>query len=225
MPVKVLIVDDSPDICQHFAEVFSEFEHISLVGSAHSGAEGVELTALLRPDVVLMDIEMETEDAGILAASEILSENPDVKVITLTVYDDANKITDAYEAGVSAYILKSASDDEIIATISEVTSTDNTHNLIVKKLSTQVQKFHREQASFLYCINLVSKLSASELDVLIFLCEGKKYREIADIRRVSDGTIRVIVNKIIKKLNTHNIRDIIKSINDNNLVPLLKKVD
>ena len=225
MPIKVLIIDDISNLCTHFANTLNIDERIEVVGVGHSGAESIKLAGELKPDIILMDIEMETERAGIIAAKKILSKNPNIKIIVFAFDDDDKNIIEAYEAGVCDYILKTATPDEIIATILHINNAKNTRNLFVKTLIDDVHKLHQEQASFLYCINLVSKLSSSELDVLVYLCEGKRYREIADLRRVSESTVRVIVNKITRKLNTDNIRVIINQIKENNLISLLKKID
>ena len=131
MPIKVLIIDDIDTLCMHFAKTLNADERIEVVGVGHSGSESVKLAQELEPDIILMDIEMETERAGIIAARKILKSNPDIKIIVFTIHDDDKNIIDAYEAGVSDYILKTASTEEIIATILDINNTKNTHNLVV----------------------------------------------------------------------------------------------
>ena len=86
--IQVLIVDDLPPICKRYENYINKNSDMKTVGTAYSGQEAVKKAMLLKPDVILMDIEMETRTAGLNAAKQILKELPDSKIVISTVYEE-----------------------------------------------------------------------------------------------------------------------------------------
>ena len=82
------MADDSPEIRSYFASFISHEADMELAGTASSGAEAVQMAGELRPDIILMDIQMETRVAGISASKQILREHPATKIIILTILED-----------------------------------------------------------------------------------------------------------------------------------------
>lgn len=224
MSIKVLLADDMDSFNRHFSRMLEKENDIEVVGAAQSGREAVILTKLLCPDVILMDIQMETDWAGIEASAQILKEQPKVKIIVFTIHDDSETIINAYEAGVVDYILKTASPEEVIGAIRDAMNFDDTQKKVNRVVKDEMVKLRKERDSFMYCVNLISRLSASELETLKLLCDGKKYREIADARFVSESTVRVMVNKITKKLSGESIRSIVKQMNENGIAKMLDRI-
>ena len=101
--IRVLIAEDLEPIRKKYVYYLSQCADIELVGSVESGKEAVETALSAVPDVILMDIEMETKDAGIRASREILAHYPDIKIIILTVYEDDELIFSAFQLGVCDY--------------------------------------------------------------------------------------------------------------------------
>ena len=224
MSIKVLLADYMDSFNRHFSRMLEKENDIEVVGAAQSGREAVILTKLLCPDVILMDIQMETDWAGIEASAQILKEQPKVKIIVFTIHDDSETIINAYEAGVVDYILKTASPEEVIGAIRDAMNFDDTQKKVNRVVKDEMVKLRKERDSFMYCVNLISRLSASELETLKLLCDGKKYREIADARFVSESTVRVMVNKITKKLSGESIRSIVKQMNENGIAKMLDRI-
>ena len=87
--INVLIVDDMPIYIKRYEKTLSIRKDVyNIVGTATSGAEAYEIAKNTRPDLVLMDIQMETDDAGIIAARKIIEDLPDTKIIVITIHDD-----------------------------------------------------------------------------------------------------------------------------------------
>ena len=103
-PIRIMMADDSPEIRNYFAGFLSHEADMELVGSASSGAEAVQMAGELRPDIILMDIQMETRVAGIAASKQILAKYPAIKIIILTILEDDDLLFQAYCAGVIDYI-------------------------------------------------------------------------------------------------------------------------
>ena len=122
--IRVAICDDMPQILRHFKKIIQAAGDMEVVAEAETGKEMVALADKLQPDIILMDIQMESEDAGILATNKILSEHPDIKVIILTVHKEDDLIFRAYGAGAIDYIIKTEESNEIVKSIRTVYNND-----------------------------------------------------------------------------------------------------
>lgn len=103
-----MIADDIPSLCTRYAGVLSQADDIEVVAIANNGYEAILKSAIAQPDVILMDIEMESKYAGITATRQLLSQFPGIKVVILTVYEEDTMIYAAFQAGACDYIQKTA---------------------------------------------------------------------------------------------------------------------
>lgn len=110
--IKVLIAEDMEPIRKRYVHILSQNEEISVVADVGTGQEACEAARQYQPDVILMDIEMETKDAGIRAAGQILSMYPETRIVILTVYEEDELVFSAFQLGACDYMLKNASSDE-----------------------------------------------------------------------------------------------------------------
>jgi DNA-binding NarL/FixJ family response regulator len=221
--IKIAIVEDMIDIAEYFQMVLSKESDFEVVGVAHSGTEGVELVKRTVPDIVLMDIQMEHQYAGIDATEKIKGLFPEIKVIMLTVNEDDDMIYRAFAVGASEYIIKSASVADIINSIHLVQKNQlPLRPEIASKILDEFSRIKTYQDSLIYTLNIISKLTTAEFDVLYALNQGKSYRQIAEERFVEEVTIRTQVNKILKKFGEHNIKTVIKSLNNLKIFDIYK---
>ena len=117
--IRVLVVDDHTVVRQAFALMLEAEGDIAVVGQAANGRIALDLIARLRPDVVLMDINMPVMD-GIRATGLIRAEFPEVRVVGLSMYEEHERARAMQEAGAQGYVTKSASPDELLAVIRRV---------------------------------------------------------------------------------------------------------
>jgi len=209
--IRIAIVEDMIDIAEYFAMVLAKEPDFEIVGIAHSGTKGVELVQNTVPDIVLMDIQMEHQFAGIEAIEKIKAKFPAIKVIVLTVNEEDEMIYRAFAAGASEYIIKSASVADIINSIHLVH--ENQLSLrpeIASKILDEFSRIKTYQDTLIYTLNIIAKLTTAEFEVLVALRQGKTYHQVATERYVEDVTIRTQVNKILKKFGEHNIKTVIK---------------
>lgn len=115
--IRVMIVDDMESLCRKYETVLSQSEEIEVVAAAHDGYQAIMKSAMLQPDVILMDIEMESKYAGITATSQILREFPKIKIVILTVYEDDEMIYAAFQAGACDYVLKTATPAAMVSCV------------------------------------------------------------------------------------------------------------
>lgn len=209
--IKIAIVEDMIDIAEYLSLVLGNEADIEIVGVAHSGTKGVELVRQTVPDIVLMDIQMEYQYAGIEACEKIKAEFPATKVIVLTVNEDDEMIFKAFAVGASEYIVKSASVADIINSIHLVHENQLAlRPAIASKILGEFSRIKTYQDSLIYTLNIVSKLTTSEFEVLMALSQGKTYHQVATERCVEDVTIRTQANKILKKFGEHSIKTVVK---------------
>lgn len=106
--VQVLVVDDNPLFRAKIARILDNEELIEIIGYASNGQEAVTLSKVLKPDVVLMDLDMPVMD-GKSATSKIKNDNPEIKVIILSMFGKSDELNNCIRAGASDYILKEES--------------------------------------------------------------------------------------------------------------------
>ena len=216
--IKVLIAEDMEPIRRKYVKIINASEDLEVVSDVESGEEAVKQAKERKPDVILMDIEMETPDAGIRATQRILQDNPDVRIIILTVDEDDELIFTAFQLGVCDYILKNASQEEIIKSIHN--AYENHCPLrpeIASRILGEFKRVRSYETSFLYAVNIVSTLTTTELEILGLLLEGKTRKEICSLRQVEMSTVKTQIHNILQKFNKTSMDEIIDMINNMNL--------
>ncbi|MBQ4436328.1 MAG: response regulator transcription factor [Clostridia bacterium] len=215
--IRIIMADDNPEICSHFSTILAREPDLELIGSASTGAEAVQLTRTLRPDIVLMDIQMETRVAGIIASRQILTELPDTRVIILTILEDDDLLFQAYCAGVIDYIIKTDAADQIVTSIRNAYR----NQLVLRpqyaeKIIDELKRVKEEQYSLLYSLNMLSKLSNSEFEVLKSLYQGLNARQISEERFVSLGTVKTQIHSILQKFGLKSASEVVRKLHEIN---------
>lgn len=118
-PLRLLIVDDQPLIRRGLSMMLATEPGIEIVGQAADGLEAIEQALATHPDVVVMDLQM-PRASGVVATREITAKLPATQVVVLTTYDDDELVFEAIRAGAQAYLLKDASEEEVLETVRAV---------------------------------------------------------------------------------------------------------
>lgn len=198
--IKVMVVEDVEPIRKRYVAVLKQSDFIEVVSEASTGVQACEDAKKYHPDVILMDIEMETKDAGIKATGEILSQFPDIHIIILTVYEEDDLIFSAFRLGACDYMLKNATDKEIISAVEQAYSGQSPiRPEIAGKIRSEFQRVKTYESSFLYMLNLLSTLTATELDTLYLISSGYTRKQICEIRCVEMSTVKSQIHHILKK--------------------------
>lgn len=208
--IRILLADDNADIRSYFHGIMDREPGFEVVGEASSGAECVRLALEKKPDIILMDIQMETETAGIDATRAIHETLPETKIIILTIHSDDEMLFQAYSSGAMDYIVKTDSIAKIVSSIEKVSQNQlQLRADVADKIVTEFQRIQREHVSLLYTLNILTKMTNSELEVLCCLYNGDSYKQVAKTRFVSEATIKSQVNSILKKFDKKRMRDVI----------------
>lgn len=216
--IRVMVDDDYEQIFNYFKLIVESEEDMEVVATATTGEEAVEKALELKPDVILMDIQMESDSAGIIATEKIKREYPEINIIVLTIHDDDDIILNAYIAGANDFLLKTSSAVTVIDSIRKVYNKNlSMRPEMSEKVVDGLVKLSHEKQSLLYMINMLTKLTPAELDIIKQVYRGHNYRTVAKMRFVEEGTVRSQVNRILAKLQFHRMKDLIKYMDEMNL--------
>lgn len=184
-PIRVMTVDDHPLMREGIAALLAAHDGLELVGEAADGAAAVEAYAALRPDVVLMDLQMpELDGAGAIA--RIVAQAPDARVLVLTTYRGDAQARRAFAAGASGYLLKNAIRRELVEAIRQVHAG---RRYLPADVAAELGQYA-----------LQDELSARELDVLRRLAQGGSNRDIGAELGLSEDTVKTHMKAILSKL-------------------------
>lgn len=200
--IKIGLVEDNRHLSESIAENLTFYEDIELVFIASGGKDGIQLSKTYQPDVMLIDINMPEMD-GIETTASVLHENPGIKIIMLTVFDENDKIFNSILAGASGYLLKDEKPDRIVDAIREVLEggapmSPSIANKTIQLLKHSVPGKTKEEGSEKY------NLSTRELEILSHISEGLNYQQIADLLFIAPKTVRNHIENIYSKLQVHN---------------------
>ena len=185
-PVSLLIADDHPLILAGLASLIASLPGLHLLGQAGTGRAAVELYRQLRPDVVLMDLNM-PEMHGVEAIERICAEDAQAKIVILTTYQDEDNVHRALRAGARGYLLKDSGFLQLTQCIGQVAA--GRHYLPPELAAQQAGRIE------------ANRLSKREHDILLHLSAGKSNKMIARSAGIEVGTVKFHVNNILTKLN------------------------
>jgi DNA-binding NarL/FixJ family response regulator len=201
-PVRVLLVDDQSLFREALATLLGARTEVQVVGEAGDGFEALQRSEAVRPDVVLMDLHMPVLD-GIAATRRLRVEQPGVRVLALTTFDDDEDVFEALRAGALGYLLKDVSSDRLVEAVlaaarGESVLQPSVAAKVVARLA-QLDAAPRSRPQ-----PLVVPLSDRELDVLRLLADGRSNREIAGELFLAEGTVKNHVTNVLAKLGARD---------------------
>jgi DNA-binding NarL/FixJ family response regulator len=205
MGVRILLAEDQRLMRSGLATMIGLQGDMEIVGEAENGREAVELTQLLSPDIVLMDITM-PELNGIDATQQIAVLNPAPKVIVLSLHSDRRNVTNALKAGASGYVVKDSPLEELVLAIRAVCSG---RVYLSPQVSGGVLHDYRRCVPGRASPEFAT-LSAREREVLQLIAEGKSTKAIASALYVSKKTIDTHRAHILEKLHASSVAELVK---------------
>ena len=188
-PIRILTVDDHPLLREGIAAVLANQPDMVVAGEASTGVEAGQRYRELKPDVVLMDLQMPGMD-GIEAIGLIRSEFPEARIVVLTVHRGDVQIARALKAGASGYLLKDSLRKELLETI--------------RRVHAGQQRFSPEIAIELAEHLTDDSLTEREVDVLRSVAAGNSNKIVADRLGISEETVKTHMRTIMSKLNAND---------------------
>lgn len=189
MTIRIMIVDDHAIVRSGLKAILASQQDFELVADVGTGDAAVSASATLRPDVILMDLQMPVMD-GVTAISLIHQKQPDIRMLVLTTYDTDADIVRAVEAGAIGYLLKDALPDELFRAIrsaarGEVIFAPSVAAKLAKRLTNTLDR----------------SLSNREIEVLILAARGDSNKEIASKLHITEATVKSHFVHIFNKLS------------------------
>lgn len=206
-PIRVLLVDDQPLFRRAIAALVDGQADMAVVGQAGTGQEGVELAHALRPDIVILDVEMPVMN-GVDAARLLVDQLPGTKVVMLTVSEDDAFFRAAIDAGVHGYLLKNLRPEDLFDQIRAVMRDENPiAPALVRYLLAEVRNRHRTPQAPVSAPQDDSDavaLSQRELEVLRLVADGLSNKEVGVALSITEGTVKNHVHNALGKLGMDN---------------------
>lgn len=187
--IRILIADDHELIRVGIQQFLANQPDVEVVGMATDGATAVQLSAELKPDVVLMDLAMPNVD-GVEATRQITALLPHVRVLVLTSFSDRERILDAIDAGAVGYLLKDAAPDELLRGIRAAACGESP---LSPKAAQAVLAARKERRQ-------VGELSPRETDVLVLVARGLANKQIAQRLGISEKTVKAHLVSVFQRI-------------------------
>lgn len=205
-PITVAIIEDDSMIRESYSYLITNSEGFEVVGAYKSYEEAAKNFLNIRPDVILLDVELPGIN-GIEALPKIKKLLPTVQILILTVYENNETVFDALSQGASGYLTKNTASNKIIEAIKEVLEGGAPMSAGVARLV--INSFQRNQNS---------PLSKRETEVLENVSLGKSRRRIADELFIDMETVKTHIKNIYQKLDVHSKADAIKTAKENKFI-------
>lgn len=200
--IKVLLTDDHALVRTGIKRLLEDSKQVEIIGEASSGEDCLKMVQELKPDIILMDVNM-PGIGGVEASRRILQRNPDQKIIILTIHSEQTFPKRLLEIGAKGYLTKECNIDEMILAIKQV---NNGGSYIEPKIAQQLALSLLPGNSD----NPVDKLSRREFQVMLMISHGLSNIQISEKLCLSPKTVSTYRSRLLEKLGAHNEVDLIK---------------
>jgi DNA-binding NarL/FixJ family response regulator len=207
MKLRILIADDHEVVRRGLCALLQGHEGWEICGDAKDGREVVEKARLLKPDVVILDVGMPNLN-GLAATRQLLQENPQQKVIVLTITDSDQVIREALDAGARGFVLKSDAARDLVTAVEALQRnrmffTPRVNDMVLAGFLDTGHKPSNGE------VPRLPTLTPREREVIQLLAEGKSSKEVATVLNLSTKTAETHRSNIMRKLDIHSIRDLV----------------
>jgi DNA-binding NarL/FixJ family response regulator len=203
--VRVLVADDHGIVRKGIRFLLEQEAGMDVVGEACDGREAVKLAETLAPQVIVMDVAMPQLN-GIDATAQIVRRNPKIAVVILSMYSDEGYIMRALTAGVKGYLLKDATESDLVPAIRSVVEGRAYFSPAIAQVLAEDYTRHLQQKGLQDSYEL---LTEREKEILQLLAEGKSNKEVSALLNLSPYTVETHRTHIMQKLNLHNTAEIV----------------
>lgn len=204
--IKVLIVDDHPVFRRGLREIIEEQKKFEVVGEAADGMVGLHLVAELKPDIVVLDVDMPQLN-GLQMARTLRKEQAAVQIVFLTMYGDEDLFNAAVDIGVKGYVLKENAGGEVVSALLKVAAGETFFSPALGSIGRRREDHVK---SLLLSKPNLDTLTPAERRILKLIAEDRTSKEIADLLGISTKTVENHRHNICKKLDIYGSHSLLK---------------
>jgi len=197
--LRILLIDDHSLFRAGLCELLKR-KNIDVIASVNNGKQGIEKVRELQPDIVLLDIRM-PEPNGLEILRLLKSQQQQLSIVMVTTSRDDSDIAKALELGANGYLLKDMEPDDLIKSLQSIKRGEL---VIAPELSNALARVVQGKQDKTQTENILSRLTPRENEILHYLAEGGSNKAIARILNISDGTVKLHVKSILRKLDVHS---------------------
>ncbi|MEW7977190.1 MAG: response regulator [Candidatus Sedimenticola endophacoides] len=197
--MRVLLIDDHALFRIGLQELLQR-RGIDVVGALGDCQQGMELAASARPDVVLLDMRM-PEMSGVEVLKTLRKRKLGMPIAMLTTSREEKDVIDSLQGGAQGYLLKGMEPDELIAALGEIVGG---HTVVAKELTGILAKAVQGESEVAIAQTALNDLTPREREILCLLTDGQSNKVIARNLGISDGTVKLHVKAILRKLDVHS---------------------
>lgn len=187
--IRVMCVEDHRIVREGLALIINQEPDMKIVGSCATVGEAIELYRTVHPDVTLMDLRLGTA-SGVDAIKAIRADNPEARIIVLTMYEGDEDIFRAHQAGATTYLLKDTLSADLVRVVRQVHAGE-------RPVSPEVQARLAERAS-------MPTLTSREVEVIQLISQGLRNKEVGAMLGITEGTVQIHVKNIFAKLQVND---------------------
>ena len=196
--IKVYLTDDQTLFLESLHLFLQKENDVEVVGSLLTGKETITALKTLYPDVLLLDLKL-PDISGLDVATAVKEQNPEMKIIILTSFENENDILSVVSTGIDGYIVKDITPEHLIQVIKTVTAGfsvmhSGSYNIMKKVIRKELG--HQLEMSGFFDF---SSLSIQEWKIIKFVSEGKSNKEIANLTKYTEGTVKNYLSRIMEK--------------------------
>ena len=210
--IRVAVCDDELTICKYYQNVIEKDDELEFVGKATNIPECKALLESSKPDILLLDLQLEYSEAGFKILSIVPAVSPETKVIMLTMYDSDENFFTALENGADYFLNKTITSKQLVESIKKrYNNHSDFDDYLENRLLSSGISLSNENKSLLFLLNVLKNLTKSEIEVLSDLCKGLSYSEISQKRFVTENTVRSQIVRMVSKIKCKNIKELVNT--------------
>lgn len=199
VPYRILLADDHHIILDGLTAIISSDKELEIIGKASNGKEALQQIHVLKPDMIILDIDMPIKN-GIITAQEIIALQIPIKIIMLSLHKENAVVKNLMQLGVDGYLIKNADSQEMIYAIHQIR---NGKKYFSSELLIELSKVSTNSIS--HDAEKISLLTEREIEIIKLIVEGLSSKEIGEKLFISDRTVETHRNNLMKKLELKNV--------------------
>jgi DNA-binding NarL/FixJ family response regulator len=224
--IKILVVDHSEKAAKALGRSLGGEPAFSVEGYALNGYEAITKVLRLAPQIVLMNVRMENDMTAASVCREICSAAPDIRVILFGKPSSNEIVYKAFQMGVCNFLVEDYTTDDLIQSVLDAAADrPSIHFSSAKLLREKTRSLMSLEDNLTYLLNVITKLTPAELNILRLVYSGMRYQEVATVLFISPSTMKTHISHILKKFNLETLSQVLELLHSTELFSIIMLSD